>query len=105
VSARHILVQYQGSTRAPAEIERTKEDALARAREVLQKVRDGEDFAALAGEYSDDRGSRERAGDLGPFPRGVMHPAFEQAAFALGVDEISDVVESPFGYHVIQRYR
>jgi parvulin-like peptidyl-prolyl isomerase len=104
VSARHILIQYQGSTRAAPSIERSKEEALERAQEVLGKARGGEDFAALAGEYSDGP-TRTRGGDLGNFGRQRMHPAFEQAAFALDVGGISDVVETPFGYHVIQRYQ
>ncbi len=104
IAARHILIQYQGSTRAAPTIERSKDEALARAREVLAKARDGEDFEALAAEYSDGP-TRTRGGDLGPFPRGRMHPAFEQAAFGLEVGGISDVVETPFGYHVILRYQ
>ncbi len=104
VAARHILVQFQGSTRAGPDIQRSKEEALERAREVLAKARGGEDFEALAAEYSDGP-TRTRGGDLGPFPRGRMHPAFEQAAFDLEVDAVSDVVETPFGYHVIYRYR
>jgi len=104
VSARHILIQYEGSMRAAPTIERTKEQALERAQEALAKIRGGGDFAELAGEYSDGP-TRTRGGDLGSFGRGRMHPAFEQASFALNVDGVSDVVETPFGYHLIQRYQ
>lgn len=104
VSVRHILVQYQGSQRAAPDNERTKEVALERAQEALAKARAGEDFAELAAEYSDGP-TRTRGGDLRSFGRGRMHPAFEQAAFSLEVDGVSDIVETPFGYHVILRYQ
>ncbi|MBW2463156.1 MAG: peptidyl-prolyl cis-trans isomerase [Deltaproteobacteria bacterium] len=104
ISVRHILVQYRGATRAAPDNERAKEDAHVRAQEALGKARSGEDFAALAGEYSDGP-TRTRGGDLRSFGRGRMHPAFEQAAFALEVDEVSGIVETPFGYHVILRYQ
>ena len=60
------------------------------------------DFAALAKEYSDGP-SKDKGGDLGTFKKGAMHKNFEEAAWKLKVDEISDIVETPFGFHVIKR--
>lgn len=72
------------------------------AKEVLQKVKSGEDFTALAKEYSEDPGSAANGGDLGYFGTGVMTEPFEKAAYALKVGEISDLVKSQFGYHIIK---
>lgn len=85
VNASHILVE---------------DDAIAKL--VLEKVKAEEDFAELAAEYSKDPGSAANGGSLGYFPRGVMVPEFEAVAFALGVGEVSDIVESQFGFHIIK---
>ena len=68
---------------------------------MLKRAKAGEDFAALAKENSED-GSASQGGDLGFFPRGRMVPAFDQAAFALKPGEISEVVTTEFGYHIIK---
>jgi len=71
--------------------------------DLLTRVRNGEDFAGLASSYSDDPGSAEQGGDLGFVNRGEMDPNFEAAAFSLkNPNEISDVIESKFGFHIIQ---
>ena len=102
--AKHILVQYQGSTRAPGTITRTKEEALARMQECLKKSGEGQKFEDLAREYSDGPSGPD-GGDLGEFPKGAMDPAFDEAAFACEVGKITDIVETPFGYHIIYRYK
>lgn len=96
ISARHILIDTR-ELESEAEIE----DARQRAEDVRQELIDGADFAALAQERSEGP-SATRGGDLGTFGRGQMVPAFEEAAFALEEDQISQVVESEFGFHVIQ---
>lgn len=102
IAASHILISYQGAERSSAT--RTKDEAKKLAEEVLAKVSaPGADFAALAREYSDEPGARERSGDLGAFKKGAMAPAFEEAAFKLKVGEISGVAETPFGFHIIKR--
>lgn len=74
-----------------------------KAADLLKRIKNGEDFAALASAYSDDPGSAEQGGDLGFVNRGEMDVDFEAAAFALkNPNEVSDVVESSFGYHIIQ---
>ncbi|HVN67090.1 MAG TPA: peptidylprolyl isomerase, partial [Candidatus Sulfotelmatobacter sp.] len=74
----------------------------ATAKLVLGKIRSGADFAALAKQYSRDPGSAAKGGALGYFATGSMVPAFEKAAFALKVGEISGIVQTPFGYHLIK---
>lgn len=103
IRASHILIMHRESRGAPPHITRSKEEARARAQEVLDKVRRGEDFAALARQYSDEPGADRTGGDLNRFGRGVMVAPFEQAAFSLRVGEISDIVETPFGFHIIKR--
>ena len=74
------------------------------AQEMLERLKKGESFAMLAQQYSID-GSRKRGGDLGEFGRGMMVKPFEDAAFALKPGEVSGIVKTQFGYHIIKRTR
>ena len=102
--AKHVLVQYRGSMGADSSVTRTKEEAQARIQECLKRALEGDKFEDLAREYSDCPSGRE-GGDLGEFAQGAMDAKFEEAAFACEVGKITDVVETPFGYHVIYRYK
>ncbi len=66
------------------------------------KIKQGGNFASLAAKYSDDEGTAWKGGDLGYFTTGMMLPEFEKAVFALKPGEVSDVVRTDFGYHIIQ---
>jgi peptidyl-prolyl cis-trans isomerase C len=97
VKASHILVRVPEGTAAPR-----KEELRKKTEALLRRARAKEDFAALAKASSEDPGSAKNGGDLGAFGRGQMVPPFEQAAFALKPGEISGVVETPFGFHIIK---
>lgn len=102
ISARHILVAWQGTVGAESTLRRTRGEAEQRVADLQARVRAGEDFGALAREFSDGP-SKVLGGDLGPFEADAMHANFSAAAFALKVNEVSDIVETPFGFHIIQR--
>lgn len=96
VRARHIL------QRVPAEATAAQRDSvLTLTRQIRERALAGEDFAELAREFGQD-GTAQQGGDLGFFPRGQMMGPFEEAAFALQPGQISDIVETPYGYHVIK---
>jgi parvulin-like peptidyl-prolyl isomerase len=80
----------------------TKEEAKQKAQAILDRVRKGEDFAKLARENSDDPGSKEKGGEYDFFGKGRMVPEFEETAFKLNPGQISDLVETQFGFHIIQ---
>ncbi len=97
VDASHILFKVEDPAK-DAEVR-------ARAEGVLKEIRAGGDFAELARKYSEDTGSAQQGGNLGPFPRGRMVREFENTAFALQPDEVSGLVRTQFGYHIIKVLR
>jgi len=103
VKARHILVAFEGSPAAnPEKPKLTDEQAKAKAEELRKQIVGGASFEEVAKKESDDAGSGANGGDLGAFGRGQMVPEFEKAAFALKPGEISDVVKTQYGYHIIK---
>ena len=93
IRASHILLNTMG---------KDKETVRKQAEDVLKQARAGADFAQLAMKYSEDEGSKVNGGDLDYFSRGRMVPEFENAAFALQPGQISDLVESQYGFHIIK---
>ena len=93
----HILIRLPSN---PAVDARAK--ARAQAGDILKQLKGGADFSALARQYSQDQGSAANGGDLGFVVRGQRAPAFETVAFALKPGELSGVVETQFGYHIIK---
>jgi peptidyl-prolyl cis-trans isomerase D len=92
VKASHILIKFGNN----------KDSAKAKADDILQKAKSGEDFATLAKMYSEDKGSAQQGGDLGWFGKGQMIKPFEEAAFAATPGTIVGPVESEYGYHIIK---
>jgi NIMA-interacting peptidyl-prolyl cis-trans isomerase 1 len=103
VSAKHILISYATAEHAIPGVKRTEAQARELAEQIDRDAKAGKDWNELA-KNTDEPGSKETGGDLGAFTRGQMVPAFERAAFGLPVGAISEVVQTPFGFHVIQRY-
>jgi len=104
IHSAHILIRYKGAKNAEKDIKRDKAAAQKLAEKVLAEVeKPGADFTALAKKYSEDS-SAERGGDLGNIGRGMFAVAYEDAAFALKKPgETTKVVETDFGFHIIQR--
>lgn len=104
VGVSHILIAFKDATRASEDIERSKEEAEIIANEVKAKIEAGDDFAQLAEDYSDDNSNKDSGGELGtPAGNGVYVEEFESAALEMEEEgEISQIVESPFGYHIIK---
>jgi PPIC-type PPIASE domain len=118
VRVRHILISTQAKAASEDETDNdnkdakdkktpekkalTKEEARKKSEELLARARKGEDFAKLATENSDDPGSKDKGGEYDFFGHGKMVPEFEKAAFALKPGEISDPVETQFGFHIIK---
>jgi peptidyl-prolyl cis-trans isomerase D len=103
VRASHILIAYEGARRADKDLKRKKDEAKTLATKVLGEVKAaGANFAELAKKYTDELSGRQKGGDLGYFRKGDMAPAFAEASFGMKKGEISDVVETDFGFHVIR---
>ncbi len=101
VRASHILIGTRDPNTNSELTEDQKKAKRKTAEDVLKRARAGEDFAKLAKEFSDDPGSKDNGGEY-TFPRGQMVPEFEAAAFSLGTNQISDIVATQFGYHIIK---
>lgn len=97
VQVRHILIGVDAGAS-----EEEKQKAKEKAKDILNKINAGEDFTKLATEFSDDTTTKQKGGDLGFISRGRLVKPFEDASFALKPGEISDIVETQFGYHIIK---
>ena len=100
IQVSHVLVSYVDAQNSSSLL--TKEEALERIQDLKSQVLSGMSFSEIATEFSDCP-SAEKGGDLGKFGRGAMVKAFDIAAFELEVGEVSEVVETEFGYHLIHR--
>lgn len=96
VKARHILIKTQGKSDAE------KKAALAKAQDILKQLKAGADFSQMAMKNSEDTSNAPKGGDLGWFVRGQMVPEFDKAVFAMKQGDLSDIVNTEFGYHIIK---
>jgi hypothetical protein len=103
IGAKHVLIMHAQSKSKPDSVTRSREDARRRAEEALTKVRIGAEFEAVVKEYTDEPGGAERGGDLGVFDRSTMVKTFADAAFELGVGQVSGIIETVYGFHIIKR--
>jgi len=104
VTVRHILVKYSGAKNADDSIKRTREEACLRALEARDKLaKEGADFDEMVKEYSDEAGAATRGGLVGTVERAELAKPFADAAFELSVNQMSDIVETEFGFHLIFR--
>ena len=101
VRASHVLIGTRDQATGTEMTEAQKKAKRTLAEDVLKKAKAGDDFAKLAKEYSDDPGSKDKGGEY-TFPRGQMVPEFESAAFSLNTNQVSDIVTTQFGYHIIK---
>lgn len=95
-TVRHILKLTRGKN------DEQKKEIYNEMVKILKRAKSGEDFAKLAKEYSEDPGSKDNGGLYSNFERGKMVPSFEEAAFTVPVGEISDIIETPYGYHILK---
>lgn len=103
IGLRHILVRHTDSTRADASVNRTRGQACLRALEALEALEAGTEWDDAVARFSDEKGAATRHGSLGSLTRDDLDPAFANAAFELEPDQLSYVVESSAGFHVILR--
>jgi parvulin-like peptidyl-prolyl isomerase len=103
IGVKHVLVKYKGARNAKEDIGRTREQACLRAIEARDKIRSGADFGEVVKQYSDEPGAATRDGSIGAVERKDVAKPFADAAFELSINQISDVVETEFGFHIILR--
>lgn len=103
VTVKHILVKYSGAKNADASISRSREEACLRALEVRDKMVGGAEFDDMVKEYSDEPGAASRNGSIGSVERKDLAKPFADAAFELSMNQMSDIVETEFGFHLIIR--
>lgn len=103
-TASHILIRYAGAVRTGPEVTRTKDEARKLAEQIDKKAKKpGADFVALANDYTEDPSGKGQGGKLGTFPRGRMVPEFDKPVFEMKPGDVSDVIETGFGFHIIKR--
>jgi peptidyl-prolyl cis-trans isomerase C len=101
VRASHILLMTQDPDTKEPLSDAKKAEKKKQMEDILKQAKDGKDFAELAKKYSEDPGSKDKGGEY-TFPRGQMVPQFENTAFSLKPGEISEIIETQFGYHIIK---
>jgi NIMA-interacting peptidyl-prolyl cis-trans isomerase 1 len=103
VTVKHVLVKYAGAKKAAETVTRTREEACLRAMEARAKLESGSSFAEVVKVYSEEPGAVSREGSIGEIMRSDVVPPFADAAFELAPGETSHVVETDFGFHLVQR--
>lgn len=103
VTVKHVLVKYAGAKNADASITRSREEACLRALEARDKMVAGAEFDDVVKEFSDEPGAASRNGSIGSVERKDLAKPFADAAFELSMNQMSDVVETEFGFHLIMR--
>ncbi len=103
VHVQHVLVKHKDAKIPRDGVTRSREEACARAEDALAKMKQGASFDAVVAEFSDEAGASTRSGDIGVVTRSEVQPAFADAAFNLDHNQLSDVVETDFGFHLILR--
>jgi hypothetical protein len=103
ITVKHVLVKFAGAKNASPDVKRSRGEACVRALEARSRLQAGDPFSEVVAEYSEEPGAATREGSLGAIKRTDVAAAFADAAFELRPNEVSHVVETEFGYHIILR--
>jgi hypothetical protein len=103
ITVKHVLVKFAGGKNAGPDVKRSRGEACMRALEARSRLQAGDPFSEVVAEYSEEPGAATREGSIGAIKRPDVVPAFADAAFELRPNEVSHVVETEFGYHIILR--